>query len=118
MFGTPIAGLGSKVAVSAWTGNPSRSTGATATTARQASTCPSFTEKAFVAFRDTYRGKGPEGVPLSSDEPGRVPAPSDGEDEAGGGTRTLTPPRGHLVLSQARMTSFATPASARITPLG
>ena len=30
--------------------------------------------------------------------------------DAGGGTRTLMPPKGHLVLSQARLASFATPA--------
>ena len=29
---------------------------------------------------------------------------------AGEGTRTLTSPEGHLILSQARMTNFATPA--------
>src|SRR4051812_3029823 len=29
---------------------------------------------------------------------------------AGGGSRTLTPLAGHLILSQARMTNFATPA--------
>src|SRR5581483_4453943 len=33
---------------------------------------------------------------------------------AGGGIRTRMPPRGHLVLSQARLTTFATPARARI----
>ena len=38
--------------------------------------CPAFTdktEKAFVAFRDAYRGKGPEGIPLELDKPGLGP---------------------------------------------
>jgi Protein of unknown function (DUF3105) len=35
-------------------------------------------------------------------------------DSAGDGTRTRTPPWGHLVLSQARLASFATPAALRI----
>ncbi len=30
--------------------------------------------------------------------------------DAGGGIRTRTPPWGHLILSQARLTTFATPA--------
>src|SRR4051812_25511424 len=41
---------------------------------------------------------------------------------AGGGSRTLTPPRGQLILSQPRIANFATPARRRIPlhvrPLG
>jgi hypothetical protein len=33
-------------------------------------------QKAFVAFRDVYRGHGPEGIPLSADQPGDSPASS------------------------------------------
>jgi hypothetical protein len=76
MFGTPYANLGSKVAVTAWTGNPgvyqyngNYGTGHIAV-------CPRYTaatEKAFLAFRDAFRGKGPEGIPLSQDEPGMGP---------------------------------------------
>ena len=47
-------------------------------------------------------GNGPRAGPT-----GRFP-----RDYAGGGTRTRMPPRGHLVLSQARITSFATPAAS------
>jgi hypothetical protein len=73
MFGTPIAGLGKKIALTAWTGNP-------ATYYRNGdhgmghiATCGSFDQKAFAAFRDAFRGKGPEGIPLSSDAPGMGP---------------------------------------------
>lgn len=76
MFGTPFSELGSKVAISAWTGNP-------ATYQRNGdfgkghlAICPKYTpaaEAAFVTFRDTFRGHGPEGIPLSSDEPGDGP---------------------------------------------
>ena len=73
MLGTPIAGLGSKVAITAWTGNP-------ATYYRKGdygighiATCPGFDKAAFTAFRDAYRGNGPEGIPISSDQPGMGP---------------------------------------------
>jgi hypothetical protein len=72
-FGTPIAGLGSKVAISAWTGDPSRYGRDGYYGEGHLGVCPRFddaTRKAFVAFRDAYRGKGPEGVPLSADAPG------------------------------------------------
>ena len=38
--------------------------------------CSDYTpraESAFTAFRDAYRGKGPEGIPLCDDEPGDTP---------------------------------------------
>ncbi len=75
-FGTPFPSLGTKIAITAWTGNP-------ATYQRNGdfgkghiAICPSYgakTEKAFVAFRDAYRGHGPEGIPLSNDKPGMGP---------------------------------------------
>ena len=34
--------------------------------------------------------------------------------DAGGGSRTLTPPWGQLILSQPRIANFATPARRRI----
>jgi hypothetical protein len=76
-FGTPFPELGSKVAITAWTGDP-------ATYQRNGdfgkghiAICPKYTpevEKAFVKFRDTFRGHGPEGIPLSDDEPGDGPS--------------------------------------------
>jgi hypothetical protein len=35
--------------------------------------CSGYDQKAFAAFRKAYRGKGPEGIPLSSDTPGSGP---------------------------------------------
>jgi hypothetical protein len=35
--------------------------------------CSKFDQKAFDAFRKAYRGQGPEGIPLSADEPGMGP---------------------------------------------
>jgi hypothetical protein len=75
MFGTPLAGLGDKVAITAWTGDPSKYSvlqngyhgiGHVAV-------CRTFDQKAFTAFRDAFRGKGPEGIPLSVDQPGMGP---------------------------------------------
>jgi hypothetical protein len=75
MFGTPLKGLGDKVAITAWTGDPARYSvlqngyhgiGHVAV-------CSTFDKNAFTAFRDAYRGKGPEGIPTSYDEPGMGP---------------------------------------------
>ena len=78
MFGTPLPGtidgkgLGSKVAITAWTGSP--------TTYQRSdwgflhlAICPRFDESAFKKFRDAYRGKGPEGIPTSANNPGEGP---------------------------------------------
>jgi Protein of unknown function (DUF3105) len=73
MIGTPIAGLGNKVAISAWTGDPSKYYKDGYFGVGHLATCPRFDEKAFATFRDAYRGHGPEGVPLSSDQPGTGP---------------------------------------------
>jgi hypothetical protein len=64
VLGTPYAKLGSKVAITAWTA-PSGGMGE-----GHAAVCPTFNEKAFKAFRDAYRGKGPERYPLDIETPG------------------------------------------------
>ena len=73
MFGTPIAGLGNKIAITAWTGDPSRYYKKGYYGVGHLATCPRFDEKAFAAFRDAYRGHGPEGVPGSQNTPGAGP---------------------------------------------
>jgi hypothetical protein len=73
MFGTPIDGLGNKVAITAWTGDPSRYYENGYYGVGKLSICPRFDEQAFKTFRDAYRGHGPEGVPLSSDTQGSGP---------------------------------------------
>jgi hypothetical protein len=57
--------LGSKIAVTVWTGNSETSEGTV-----YIATCPSFDQKAFAAFRDAFRGKGPERFPVSQMVPG------------------------------------------------
>jgi len=64
MVGTPYASLGSKVAITGWTA-PSGGMGE-----GHAAVCPTFDEDAFAAFRDAYRGKGPERYPLDAEKPG------------------------------------------------
>jgi hypothetical protein len=86
MFGTPYPSLGNKIALTAWTGDTARyyhtekvkqPNGKTKTVGYYGighiAICPRFDEKAFATFRDAYRGKGPEGIPLSADEPGSGP---------------------------------------------
>ena len=64
MLGTPYAKLGSKVAITAWTA-PSGEMGE-----GHAAVCPTFNEEAFAAFRDAYRGEGPERFPVDTQTPG------------------------------------------------
>jgi hypothetical protein len=71
ILATPYAPLGSKIALTAWTGDPARyqrngywGEGHIAVGTR-------FDEKAFAAFRDAFRGKGPERFPLTSLAPGQ-----------------------------------------------
>ena len=64
MLGTPYAKLGNKVAITAWT-SPSGGLGQ-----GHAAVCPTFNEKAFKAFRDAYRGQGPERYPVDVLTPG------------------------------------------------
>jgi hypothetical protein len=63
MFGTPIAGLGKKVAITAWTGSPSTYFRNGNYGTGHVGVCSAFTPKveaAFRKFRDAYRGHGPE----------------------------------------------------------
>jgi hypothetical protein len=73
MFGTPIAGLGNKIALTAWTGSPTTYYRNGNFGVGHLAVCSSYDEKAFTTFRDAFRGKGPEGIPLSSDAPGMGP---------------------------------------------
>ena len=74
MFGTPIAGLGSKVAITAWTGDPAKYHGRLLGEGHLA-VCPrSTTPERRSAFRDAYRGQGPEGIPEDQNQPGAGPA--------------------------------------------
>jgi hypothetical protein len=72
MIGTPVAGLGKKIALTAWTGDPAKYYRGNYGMGHVA-ICSSFNQKAFAAFRDAFRGKGPEGIPLSADTPGSGP---------------------------------------------
>ena len=73
VFGTPYAELGNKIALTAWTGDTTRYYKNHYYGMGHIAICSTFDKKAFTAFRDAYRGKGPEGVPLSSDAPGSGP---------------------------------------------
>jgi len=55
MLLAPLPKLGDKIALTAWT---------------RLATCTTFDEKAFSAFRDAFRGKGPERFPVASLTPG------------------------------------------------
>jgi len=57
--------LGSKIALTTWTVSSETGVGTV-----YIATCPSFDERAFAAFRDTFRGKGSERVPISQMVPG------------------------------------------------
>ncbi len=75
-FGTPYPQLGSKIAITAWTGDPSHYQHDGYYGQGHIAVCPNFTaatKKAFEDFRNLYRGHGPEGIPLSADEPGDGP---------------------------------------------
>jgi hypothetical protein len=73
MLGTPYAKLGNKIALTAWTGDPKHYYENGNFGVGHIAICPHYDEKAFTAFRDAYRGKGPEGIPLDSDQPGTGP---------------------------------------------
>jgi hypothetical protein len=55
MLLAPLPKLGNKIALTAW---------------QRLATCTRFEEKAYAAFRDAFRGKGPERYPVSSLVPG------------------------------------------------
>jgi hypothetical protein len=79
MFGTPIAGLGNKIALTAWTadpawkGDPGLAYQHHLYGVGHIAVCPRFDQKAFAAFRDAFRGKSPQGFPLAADAPGCGP---------------------------------------------
>jgi hypothetical protein len=76
MVGTPLASLGKRVAITAWTGDPQRyGSDPKYFGDGKAAVCPTFNAKAFKTFRDAYRGKGPEGIPMSANERGTWRAP-------------------------------------------
>jgi hypothetical protein len=75
MFGTPVGtikgkSLGSKVAVTAWTGDPKTYQRKGDFGIARVAICPTFNESAFKKFRDAFRGKSPEGIPVSANTPG------------------------------------------------
>jgi hypothetical protein len=71
MVGSPLASLGSKVAITAWTGDPAKyGSDPNYYGFGHVAVCPSFKESAFKKFRDAYRGHGPEGIPESTNQPG------------------------------------------------
>ena len=55
MLLAPLPKLGTKIAITAW---------------QRLATCSRYDEKAYAAFRDAFRGKGPEPFPVSSLTPG------------------------------------------------
>jgi Protein of unknown function (DUF3105) len=75
-FGTPYPTLGSKIAITAWTGESSHYQQDGYYGQGHIAICPNYTaatKKAFEDFRNLYRGHGPEGIPLSADKPGDGP---------------------------------------------
>ena len=74
VFGTPYPALGDKIALTAWTGNPADYYHNGNFGMGHIAVCSKFDQKAFDAFRKAYRGQGPEGIPLSADEPGMGPS--------------------------------------------
>jgi Protein of unknown function (DUF3105) len=80
VFGTPIAGLGNKIALTAWTGDPNKYYRNGYYGIGHLAICPHFDQSAFATFRKAYRGKGPEGIPLAADEPGCGPESTSGCD--------------------------------------
>jgi hypothetical protein len=74
MLGTPYAKLGKKIALTAWTiDDPANYYRDGNYGTGHIAICPKFDEDAFKAFRDAFRGKGPEGIPESSNTPGSGP---------------------------------------------
>jgi hypothetical protein len=72
-FGTPYPTLGDKIALTAWTDPAGHYYANGDYGLGHIAICSAFNQKAFATFRDAYRGKGPEGIPLSSDTPGSGP---------------------------------------------
>ena len=70
VIGTPYAKLGNRVGISAWTGDFERYGEDGYVGIAHSATCPRFDEEAFRTFRDAYRGKGPERIPVEANTPG------------------------------------------------
>jgi hypothetical protein len=75
MLGTQLGtidgkSLGSKVAITAWTGDPDTYTENGDYGTGHVAICQKFDEQAFKTFRDAFRGKGPEGIAVSMNQPG------------------------------------------------
>jgi hypothetical protein len=75
MLGTPVGtingkSLGSKIAITAWTGDPETYTEEGDYGTGHVAVCPRFDEEAFTTFRDAFRGKGPERIAVSMNQPG------------------------------------------------
>jgi hypothetical protein len=73
MVGTPYAKLGNKIALTAWTGDQKKYYVHGNYGIGHIAICSHFDEAGFKAFRDAYRGRGPEGIPASQDVPGTGP---------------------------------------------
>jgi hypothetical protein len=65
----PLPELGDKIALGAWT---SRKPGSTLIGTGHLAKCTQVDKKAFDAFITAFRGRGPEGVPLSALQPGGI----------------------------------------------
>lgn len=65
MLAFPLAKLGNKIALVAWTQKPSEVRGQ-----GRVAECTRFDHAAFKAFRDAFRGKGPERFPVDRLRPG------------------------------------------------
>jgi hypothetical protein len=68
---TPLPTLGkNEIAMTAWT-SPQGAAGEAARPGQgHVAICSAFNEKAFKAFRDAFRGHGPEGIPVAFNQPG------------------------------------------------
>jgi hypothetical protein len=71
ILATPYAPLGAKIALTAWTGDPAKYQRNGYWGEGHIAVGTKFDEKGFTAFRDAFRGKGPERFPLSSLAPGQ-----------------------------------------------
>jgi hypothetical protein len=65
MLAFPLPALKDKIALVAWTEKPNEKRGQ-----NRIATCARFDESAFKAFRDAFRGKGPERFPVDQLTPG------------------------------------------------
>ena len=69
---TPLAKLGNKIALTAWTSPPIVSGQEEKGGQGHLATCGRFDDEAFGSFRDAYRGKGPERFSVDSLTPGSL----------------------------------------------